>query len=124
MVLVVSLTLTYGIIDRDVSEEYERGVLIRGKDKARMKRWVTILAVAILELLAVIGALPLLYGGWGRPEQGFWEANSMALPAFLMLVAGGTVFYLRYESRTVRVVAPIIMVGALMLTITAVQVLA
>lgn len=89
-----------------------------------MKRWITVLAIVILEVLAIIGALPLFYGGWLEPKQGLWEANSMALPAFLMLVAGGTVFYTRHESKTVRVVAPIVIVGALLLTITAVQVAA
>lgn len=89
-----------------------------------MKKWVTILAIAILEVLAIIGALPLLGKYWAWEHgYGFWEANEMALPAFLILAAGGTVFYTRYESKTVRVVAPIIIVGALILTITAVQAL-
>lgn len=88
-----------------------------------MKKWITILAIAMLEILAVIGTLPLLYVHYRYVKESFWEVNDMALPAFLILAAGATVYYTRHESRTVRVVAPIIIVGALLLTITAVQAL-
>jgi hypothetical protein len=89
-----------------------------------MKRWVTILAVAILEVLAIIGALPLLSkpGRFVALPCGLWE-NQMALIGFLLLAAGGTAYYTRRESKTVRVTAPIIIVGALLLTITVVQAL-
>lgn len=94
-----------------------------------MKKWITILGIIAVELIAIVGALPLL-GEWRRewyPEGivwfswSFWEQSEIALPIFVMLAVVLTVFYTRHESRIARIIAPIIITGALLLTVELVQ---
>ena len=65
--------------------------------KARPNKLYAILAVIMLECVAVTGALPFVVRGW-FPSYSFWEVNQVALVAFLLLVAGGTLFYMRHEA--------------------------
>lgn len=87
-----------------------------------MRRLITILLIAISEILAVLGALPLsTFGVRYMFDPSFWQRNEMALPAFLAITVGVTLYYTRNEPKIVRISAPIIIVGALILTVQIVQ---
>lgn len=94
-----------------------------------MKKWITILGIIAVELIAVVGALPIL-GEWKWARRidnyewsswSFWEQSEIALPIFVMLTVVLTVFYTRHESRIARIIAPIIVAGALLLTVELMQ---
>ena len=91
-----------------------------------MKKHITIILIVVSEIIAVIGALPLIprYSFVSRDIVGyksFWEHSEIALPAFLALVTAGIVFYTRNESKIIRIATPIALVGALILTIELVK---
>ncbi len=78
--------------------------------------------IIISEIIAVIGALPLIPRGRGITiYDSFWEQSEIALPAFLAMVIAGTIFYTRRESKIIRIVTPIALAGALVLTIELVK---
>lgn len=88
-----------------------------------MKRWPIVLAITLFEVAAVIGALPLIEKFyWGRDVSYLWEYKDMALPAFLAIAAVVMVMVTRHLSKTLRVVIPIAVVGALVLTVEIVSV--
>jgi hypothetical protein len=79
-----------------------------------MKRWITILGIIAVELIAAMGAMPL-FGVWNTLS--FWDISEIALPSFVMLTVAGTVLYTRRESKLIRIIAPITIAGALLLTV-------
>ena len=85
-----------------------------------MKKRIAIVAIVVLEIIAVIGALPLFPQRFSYKDS-VWEGSEMALPAFIALVTAGTIFYTRRESKIIRIVAPIALAGALILTIEVVK---
>ena len=88
-----------------------------------MKKYIAVISIIVLEVIAVIGALPLApyeYYGFTRYKP-FWEVSEVALPAFLAIVIAGTIFYTRRESKIIRIVTPIALAGALVLTIELVK---
>ena len=90
--------------------------------KGKLKKLIAALAVSILECIAIIGALPFVARGWFGTYS-FWEVNQVALVAFLLLVAGGTLFYMRHEAIIMKVCALLIIIALLLLTISVVQAL-
>lgn len=90
--------------------------------KAKLNKLYAILAVIILECVAIMGALPFVIRG-RFASYSFWESSPMALVAFLLLVAGGTLFYMRHEAIKMRVYTLLIIIALLLLTISVVQAL-
>ena len=81
----------------------------------------TISLIIILEILAIIGALPLIprysISGYLAGRQALWTANPLAFIAFLAIVLAGILLYTRHESIKLRVCAVFIVIGLLLLTI-------
>lgn len=90
--------------------------------KAKLNKLYAILAVILLECVAIMGALPFIVGGRFYTYS-FWESSPVALVAFLAIVAGGTLFYMRHEAIIMKVCALLIIIAFLLLTISVVQVL-
>jgi len=89
-----------------------------------MRKWPIVLAITLFEVAAVIGALPLIEKFyWGRGASSLWEYKDMALPAFLAIATVVMVMVTRHLSKTLRVVIPIAVVGALVLTVEIASVL-
>lgn len=83
-----------------------------------MRKWPIVLAITLFEVAAVIGAFPLIGRDyWGRGASSLWEYKDMALPSFLAIAAVVMVMATRHLPKTLRVVIPIAVVGALLLTV-------
>ena len=92
--------------------------------KSTYNKIIVALAVMMLECIAIIGALPIFGTDLSSYfHYSFWEANEIVLPAFLLLVTGGTLFYTRHESITVKISATMLIVGLLLFTVMALEAL-
>lgn len=117
IVLSIIIALMVGV-DKRIIGEYNSG---KSKmKKAKLNKLYTILAVIILECVAVMGALPFIVGGRFYTHS-FWESSPVALVAFLLLVAGGILFYMRHKAIKMRVYTLLIIIALLLLTIFVVQ---
>jgi len=90
--------------------------------KGKLRKLIAVLAVIIFECIAILGALPLLVRGMFG-SYSFWQSNRVALFVFLLLVAGGTLFYMRHEAFKMRVSVLLIIIALLLVTISVVQAL-
>lgn len=91
--------------------------------KAKKKQDITwgILGFVIFELIAALVAIipyEVSYSEWRNKvfKYYIWEDYPTALAGFLILAAATTALYTRYQKRTIRVIAPIIVVVSLLLT--------
>ena len=90
--------------------------------KGKLGKLIAVLAVIIFEGIAIIGALPFIVRGMFG-SYSFWQSNPVALVAFLFLVAGGTLFYMRHEAFKMKVSVLLIIIALLLVTISVVQAL-
>ena len=90
--------------------------------KGKLGKLIAVLAVIILECIAIIGALPFIVRGMFG-SYSFWQSNRVALFVFLLLVAGGTLFYMRHEAFKMQVSVLLLIIALLLVTISVVQAL-
>ena len=88
--------------------------------KGKLKKLIAALAVIILECIAIMGALPAVIGGRFYTYS-FWQSSPVSLVIFLLLVAGGTLLYMRHEAIKIRVYTLLIIIALLLITISVVQ---
>ena len=82
-----------------------------------MKKWPIALAIIMLEIAAVFGATIESFHGFTLQGYTLWEYSNVAWWSFLGIAAVIMVFVTRRMSTTLRIISPIGMVGALVLTV-------
>ena len=93
----------------------------------KLNKVTAILGFLAFELLAVLGALPLIcvtityQSFYYHSCHAFWEDNEIPLGAFLAIVLGIVLFYTRHQSIRIQASAVLVVIGLLVLTIFVVR---
>ena len=82
--------------------------------KSTYNKLIVALAVIVLECIAILGVFPARFFDY------YYHGSRLPLIGFILLVAGGTLFYTRHQTKTIQISAVMLIIGLLLFTIASI----